>query len=79
MGFFLMSAPAFLLVKLDILKVTEFRADCSARIFDGENCRAVGTVAFALDRRLHVAIGIGLIAAFALPGGAGFLRQMETA
>ena len=67
MGFFLMSAPAFLLVKLDIPQVTQLlRGLFSAYFLMVSIAGAVGTVAFALTGRLLFAIGIGLIAAFAI-------------
>ncbi len=78
MGFFLMSAPAFLLVKLDIPQVTQLlRGLFSAYFLMVSIAGAVGTIAFALTGRLLFAIGIGLIAAFAIWARRWFLRHMD--
>jgi hypothetical protein len=78
MGFFLMSAPAFLLVKLDIPEVTQLlRGLFSAYFLMVSIAGAVGTVAFAVTGRLAFAIGIGLIVAFAIWARRWFLRQMD--
>lgn len=78
MGYFLLAAPAFLLVRLDIPAVAQllrgmFNAYFVAVIIAG----VIGTVAFAASGRLVVAIGIGLIAAFAVSARRWFLRQMD--
>jgi hypothetical protein len=78
MGFFLMSAPAFLLVKLDIPQVTQLlRGLFSAYFLMVSIAGAVGMLAFAVTDRLVSAIGIGVIAAFAIWARRWFLRQMD--
>lgn len=78
MGYFLLAAPAFLLVKLDIPPVTQllrgmFNVYFLALMVAG----AIATLAFAVKGRLLVAVGIGLIAAFAVLARRWFLRQMD--
>ena len=67
MGYFLLAAPAFLLVKLDIPSVTQLlRGMFNAYFLAMTIAGAIGTLAFALEGRLAVALGIALIAAFAV-------------
>jgi hypothetical protein len=78
MGYFLLAAPAFLLVRLDIRPVALLlRAMFNGYFLMTTIAAAIGTVAFALEGRLGFAIGIGLIAAFAVGGRRWFLRQMD--
>ena len=78
MGYFLLAAPAFLLVKLDIPPVTQLlRGMFSAYFLVLAIAGVIGAVAFAVDGRLVVALGIGLIAAFAVLARRWFLRQMD--
>jgi hypothetical protein len=79
MGYFLLAAPAFLLVKLDIPPVTQllrgmFNVHVTAMIVAG----VIGTLAFAVAGRPGFAIGIGLIAALAFFSFRWFVRQMDT-
>jgi len=78
MGFFLMSAPAFLLVKLDIPEVTQLlRGVFNAYFLMVSIAGAIGTIAFAVTGRLGFAVGIALIVAFAIRARSWFLRQMD--
>jgi hypothetical protein len=79
MGYFLLAAPAFLLVRLDIPPVAlllrgMFNGYFLAMITAG----VIGTLAFAVAGRLVIAIGVGLIAAFEVSARRWFLRQMDT-
>jgi hypothetical protein len=78
MIYFLLAAPAFLLVRLDIPTV----AVLLRAMFDGyfltlAIAGAIGTIAVAVAGRLVLAIGIGLIAALAVSSRRWFLRQMD--
>ena len=78
MGYFLLAAPAFLLVKLDIPPVALLlRGMFNAYFLGLAIAGVIGTVAFAVEGRLVVAVGIGLIAAFAVLARRWFLRQMD--
>ena len=67
MGFFLLSSPAFLLVKLDIPEVTQLlRGLFNAYFLMMSIAGVIGTVTYAVAGRPVFAIGIGLIAAFAV-------------
>ena len=78
MGFFLLSAPAFLLVKLDIPEVTQLlRGMFSAYFLMVAIAGAVGTIALAVEGRPFVAIGIALIAAVAVWARRWFLQQWD--
>jgi hypothetical protein len=78
MGYFLLAAPAFLLVKLDIRPVTQLlRGMFNAYFLGLAIAGVIGTIAFAAEGRLVVAVGIGLIAAFAVLARRWFLRQMD--
>jgi hypothetical protein len=79
MGYFLLAAPAFLLVKLDIPAVTLLlRGMFNAYFLVLAIAGVVGTLASAVEGRLVVAAGIGLVAAFAVSERRWFLRQMDT-
>jgi hypothetical protein len=78
MGYFLLAAPAFLLVRLDIPAVAMllrimFNGYFLTLVVTG----AIGTLAVATEGRLFLAIGIGLVAAFAASSRRWFLRQMD--
>jgi len=78
MGYFLLAAPAFLLVKLEIPAVARLlRGVFNAYFVVLAISGVIGTLAFAVEGRLGVALGIGLIAAFAILGRRWFLRQMD--
>jgi hypothetical protein len=78
MGYFLLAAPAFLLVRLDIPPVTQLlRGMFNVYFLVLAIAGVIGTVAFAVEGRLAVAIGVGLIAAFAASSRRWFLRQMD--
>jgi hypothetical protein len=78
MGYFLLAAPAFLLVKLDIPSVaTLLRGMFNGYFLTLAVAGAIGTVAFAVEGRPAFVIGIGLIAAFAVLARRWFLRQMD--
>jgi hypothetical protein len=78
MIYFLLAAPAFLLVKLDIRPVGQLlRAMFNGYFLTLAIASAVGTIAVAVTGRLVLAIGIGLIAAFAASSRRWFLRQMD--
>ena len=78
MAYFLLASPTFLLVTLDIQPVALllrglFNAYFLMMIIAG----AIGTVAFAVTGRLVFAVGIGLLAAFAVSARRWFLREMD--
>ncbi len=78
MGYFLLAAPAFLFVKLDIPPVTQLlRGMFNVYFLMLAIAGAIGTLAFALEGRLAVAIAIALIAAFAVSARCWFLRRMD--
>jgi hypothetical protein len=78
MGYMLLAAPAFLLVKLDIPPVTQLlRGMFNAYFLILAIAGVIGTLAFALEGRLVVAIAVALIAAFAVSARQWFLRQMD--
>ena len=79
MGFFLLSSPAFLLVKLDIPEVTQLlRGLFRAHFFMVSIAAVIGTVIFAAAGRVAFTVGIGLIAAFAIWARRWFLQRMDT-
>ena len=79
MGYFLLAAPAFLLVKLDIPQVTQLlRGMFNAYFLVLAIAGVIGTFAFALEGRLAVAVAIALIAAFAVSARRWFLQRMDT-
>jgi hypothetical protein len=78
MGYFLLAAPAFLLVRLDIRPVAQLlRLMFSGYFLTLVIAGIIGTIAVAAEGRLVLAIGIGLIAAFAASSRRWFLRQMD--
>jgi hypothetical protein len=78
MGYFLLAAPAFLLVRLDIPAVALLlRAMFNGYFLAMISTAMIATLTFAVANRLLVAIGIGLIAAFAVLARRWFLRQMD--
>ena len=78
MIYFLLAAPAFLLVRLDIPAVTQLlRGMFNGYFLTLASAGAIGTIAVAVDGRLVLAVGIGLIAAFAVAARRWFLRQMD--
>jgi hypothetical protein len=78
MFYFLLAAPAFLLVRLDIPQVVQLmRAMFNGYFLTVAIAGAIGTIAVAAEGRLALAIAIGLIAAFAASSRRWFLRQMD--
>jgi hypothetical protein len=78
MGYFLLAAPAFLLVRLDIPAVAQLlRVMFNGYFLALAIAGGIGTIAVAAEGRLVLAIGIGLIAAFAVSSRRWFLRQMD--
>src|SRR6266699_3464414 len=78
MIYFLLAAPAFLLVRLDIPAVALLlRAMFNGYFLTLAIAGAIGTIAVALAGRLVLAIGIGLVAAFAASSRRWFMRQMD--
>ena len=77
-GYFFLAAPAFLLVKLDIAEVTQLlRGMFNAHFLMTSIAGAIGTMVFAVTGRPVFAIGIALIAAFAIWARGWFLRQWD--
>src|SRR4051794_15871745 len=78
MGYFLLAAPAFLLVRLDIPSVAMLlRIMFNGYFLTLVTTGAIGTIAVAVEGRLALAIGIGLVTAFAASTRRWFLRQMD--
>ena len=78
MGYFLLAAPAFLLVRLDTPSVALLlRIMFNGYFLTLVVAGAIGTIAVAAEGRLVLAIGIGLVAAFAASSRRWFLRQMD--
>ncbi len=78
MGYFLLAAPAFLLVRLDVPSVAMLlRIMFNGYFLTLVVAGAIGTIAVAAEGRLLLAIGIGLVAAFAASSRRWFLRQMD--
>jgi hypothetical protein len=78
MIYFLLAAPAFLLVRLDIPPVALLlRGMFSGYFLTLAIAGVIGTIAVAVVGRVFLAIGIGLIAAFAASSRRWFLRQMD--
>ena len=66
MGFFLLSSPAFLLVKLDVPEVTQLlRGLFNAHFLMVSMIGGAAALGYALAGRWTFAVGIGLVAAFA--------------
>lgn len=78
MFYFLLAAPAFLLVRLDVPSVAQLlRAMFSGYFLTVAIAGLIGTIAVAVEGRLVLAIGIGLIVACAAWSRRWFLRQMD--
>jgi hypothetical protein len=78
MGYFLLAAPAFLLVRLDVPQVAQLlRAMFNGYFLTMITAAVIGTLAFSVAGKLIVAIGVGLIAAFAVSARRWFLWQMD--
>jgi len=78
MIYFLLAAPAFLLVKLDITPVALLlRAMFNGYFVTLAVAGVIGTLAVAVTGRLGLAIGIGLVAAVAVSSRRWFLAQMD--
>jgi hypothetical protein len=78
MFYFLLAAPAFLLVRLDIPSVAQLlRAMFSGYFLTVTIAGAIGTIAVALTGRLGLAFCIGLIAIFARASRRWFLQRMD--
>jgi hypothetical protein len=78
MIYLLLAAPAFLLVRLDIPPVALLlRAMFSGYFLTVAIAGVIGAIAVAMVGRVFLAIGIGLIAAFAASSRRWFLRQMD--
>src|SRR3979490_3044854 len=78
MIYFLLAAPAFLLVRLDIPPVALLlRAMFSGYFLTLAIAGVIGTIAVAVTGRLVLAIGIGLIATFAAPSRRGVLWHRD--
>jgi hypothetical protein len=78
MGYFLLAAPAFLLVKLDIPPVAQLlRGMFNAHFLMVSIAGAIGTIAFVAAGRPAFALGVALIAAFAFWARPWFLRRWD--
>ena len=78
MFYFLLAAPAFLLVRLDVPSIAQLlRAMFSGYFLTLAIAGLIGTLAVAAEGRLVLAVGIGLIAALAASSRRWFLRQMD--
>ena len=78
MGYFLLAAPAFLLVSLDIPPVTQLlRGMFSSYFLMVAIAGAVGTVCVGFTGRVFVAFGITLIATFAVWARRWFLQRWD--
>jgi len=78
MGYFSLASPAFLLVKLDIQPVAQLlRGLFNAHFLVMRVAGVIGTVAFLIAGRPLFAIGVGVIAAFAIWGRRWFMERMD--
>lgn len=78
MGYFLLASPAFLLVKLDIPPVTQLlRGMFNIQFRMMSVAGVIGTAAFLVAGRPLFAIGVGLIAVFAIWGRKWFMQRMD--
>jgi len=78
MGYFLLAAPAFLLVKLDIPQVAQLlRGMFNAYFLMVSIAAVIGTIAFVVAGRPAFALAMALIAAFAFRARPWFLRQWD--
>ena len=80
LGYFLLAAPAFLLVRLDIPPVAQLlRGMFNGYFLMLAIAAGIGTIAFAVAGRFVFAVGIAVIAAFAILARRWFLRQIDAA
>lgn len=78
MGYFLLAAPAFLLVKLDIPEVAQLlRGMFSVHFLMVSIAGVIATVAFVVVGRPVFAVGLAAIAALAFWARPRFLRQWD--
>jgi hypothetical protein len=78
MMYFLLAAPAFLLVRLDIPAVAQLlRAMFSGYLLTVAIAGGIGALAVAGEGRLLIALGIGAIAGIAALSRRWFLQQMD--
>jgi hypothetical protein len=78
MFYFLLAAPAFLLVRLDVRPVALLlRAMFNGYFLTLAVAAAIGTLAVAATGRLGLALAIGLIAALTAMSRRWFLQQMD--
>jgi len=78
MFYLLLAAPAFLLVRLDVVPVTRLlRGMFDSYFIALAVAGGIGTLAVLADGRPALALGIGLIAAFALLSRRWFLERMD--
>lgn len=78
MMYFLLAAPAFLLVRLDIMPVARLlRSMFSGYFLALAVAGAIGTIAVAAEGRFFVALGIGTVAAVAAWSRRWFLPRMD--
>lgn len=78
MGYFFMTSLAFLLVDLSIQPVSRLlRGLFNIHFLMVSIAGVIGTIAFAVSGRPVYALGIGLVAAFAVWARGWFLRHMD--
>jgi hypothetical protein len=78
MFYFLLAAPAFLLVRLDVPAIAELlRAMFSGYFLALAIAGLIGTLAVAVEGRLVLALAIGSIAVLAESSRRWFLRRMD--
>lgn len=78
MGYFTLASPAFLLVNLDIQPVAQLlRGLFNAHFLVMRVAGVIGTVAFLIEGRPLLAIGVGLITTLAIWGRPWFLGRMD--
>ena len=78
MAYFGLASPTFLLVKLDVPQVSKLLRGLFKAYFLMMGIVAViGTIAFATTGRLVFAVGLGVMAAFAMAAGRWFLHRMD--
>ncbi|MGJ5176570.1 hypothetical protein ACQR16_06475 [Bradyrhizobium oligotrophicum] len=78
MFYLLLAAPAFLLVRLDIVPVTRLLRGMFDSYFVAlAIAGGIGTLAVLADGRPLLALGIALVAAFAMLSRRWFLEQMD--
>ena len=78
MGYFFLASPAFLLVRLDIPQLAQLlRGMFNVQFVMMSIAGVIATLTYALAGHPAFAIAIGLVAAFAIFGRRGFLRQWD--